>query len=338
MARGLGIMARNVRRDSSTGSARGGADSGRLGSGPEPGVAAAVASPPSLEVLYRRMVLIRVFEESLHELFAAGKTTGTIHTCIGQEANAVGVTAALCPDDLVVSNHRGHGHYLGKTGDVDGLMAEIMGRATGVCAGRAGSQHVCSVSGGFFANGVLGGTVPTAAGMALAEKVHASGRVVVVFIGDGALGTGVCYETFNLASLWGLPLLIVIEANGWAQSTPTRQGLAGGIPERARAFGIDAVDLEVPGVESVRELAAVAVERVRSTLRPSCLVLHAYRLGPHSKGEPEQGEEELARHRAKDPLLLDRGRLSDALVGRIDEECRERIALAIRRAEQAGPA
>ena len=187
--------------------------------------------------LYERMALIRRFEETLLELFAAGELHGTTHTCIGQEADAVGVISCLEPErDVVVSNHRCHGHYLAFTDDVDGLLREVMGRVGGVCGGKGGSQHL--FAGNFYSNGVLGSTVPLAAGIALAEREKGSGAVATVFVGDGTLGQGVVYESLNIASLWGLPLLVVVEHNGYAQSTPSGLQVAGDVEARARAFGI----------------------------------------------------------------------------------------------------
>src|SRR5215204_416232 len=187
-----------------------------------PGSLQSKAGPGSTSrgALYERMYLIRRFEETLLGLFSEGKIAGTTHTYIGQEANAVGVIAHLEQKrDVVVSNHRCHGHYLAFTGDVDGLLREVMGREGGVCGGKGGSQHLWS--GNFFSNGVLGSTVPVAAGMALAERERGSDAVTTAFIGDGTLGQGVVYETLNLASLWRLPLLFVLENNSYAQSTPS---------------------------------------------------------------------------------------------------------------------
>ncbi|HZK81610.1 MAG TPA: thiamine pyrophosphate-dependent dehydrogenase E1 component subunit alpha, partial [Humisphaera sp.] len=168
--------------------------------------------------LYERMALVRAFEERVLALFAQGELTGTTHTSLGQEAVAVGVLSQITREDIVFSSHRCHGHYLAFFDEPDGLMAELMGRATGLCGGIGGSQHL--QRGNFYTNGVQGGIVPCAAGMALAEKLKKSGKIAVVFLGDGTLGEGVVYETLNLASLWGLPLLFIVEANGFAQSTP----------------------------------------------------------------------------------------------------------------------
>ena len=177
------------------------------------------------------MYFIRRFEESLLDLFSAGKIDGTVHTYVGQEADAVGVVDHLERErDVIVSNHRCHGHYLAFTDDAAGLMLEIMGKKGGTCGGKGGSQHLCN--GNFYSNGVLGSTLPVAAGMALAEKQRGTGAVTVAFLGDGTLGQGVVYETLNLASLWRLPILFVVENNFYAQSTPSHLNLAGAIAGR----------------------------------------------------------------------------------------------------------
>jgi len=185
---------------------------------------------------YRTLYLIRRFEETVLAEFSRGVFYGTTHTCIGQEANAVGVLSQIGADDIVVSNHRCHGHFLAYGGDPRALFAEMMGKSTGVCGGRGGSQHLHWRS--FYSNGILGGTLPLATGMALAEKLLGTGGLAVVFLGDGALGEGVVYESFNFASLWGAPILYVLENNHIAQTTPTRLALAGTIPARFAAFGI----------------------------------------------------------------------------------------------------
>ena len=185
---------------------------------------------------YAKAVLIRQVEQTLLDLFAKGELFGTVHTCIGQEWTGVAVAAHLRRGDVVFSNHRCHGHYLALTDDVEGLVAEIMGRQTGVCGGRGGSQHLCAE--GFFSNGVQGGMTPVAAGMALALKHLNQDHIVVAFIGDGTLGEGTLYESLNIISKWHLPVLIVLENNLYAQSTFQPQTLAGEILARPTAFGI----------------------------------------------------------------------------------------------------
>jgi 2-oxoisovalerate dehydrogenase E1 component len=244
--------------------------------------------------------LIRVFEQRLLELFAQGALFGTVHTCIGQELNAVAVAHALRADDLVLSNHRCHGHYLARSGDVVGLMAEVMGRASGVCGGRGGSQHICAH--GVLSNGIQGGMTPVAAGLALARKLRGSSDIVVVFIGDGTLGEGVVYETLNIASRWELPLAIVLENNLYAQSTHQSQTLAGDICRRADAFGIHSFTAAIWEPEALFRTSAEALAYVRQQGRPVFLRLDAYRLAAHSKGDDDRDPEELRRYRAIDPL------------------------------------
>jgi TPP-dependent pyruvate/acetoin dehydrogenase alpha subunit len=284
--------------------------------------------------LYEEMVVIRRLEETVLDLFSAGKLVGTTHTCIGQEADAVGVVSALEPErDVVFSNHRCHGHYLAFTGDLEGLLAEVMGRATGVCGGKGGSQHLCR--GNFYSNGVLGSTVPVATGMALAEKRKREGAVVVVFMGDGTLGEGVVYESFNMASLWGLPIVFVVENNFYAQSTPSRLGVAGSIPERARAFGIEARSLATTDVEEIRREAIAAVDAVRSTSEPYFLVLDTYRFSPHSKGDDFRDPAEIEARKAADPLAVTGRLLDDAERVASEERAAARLAVALEAAELA---
>jgi len=184
-----------------------------------------VAGEPHEQRLYRRMRFIRRFEERLLGMFEEGLLNGTTHACIGQEADCVGVIEHLRPGDHIFSNHRCHGHYLAWTGDAFGLLGEIMGKPAGVCGGIGGSQHLCAP--GFKSNGILGGTVPAAAGIALAMKLAGNDGISVSFIGDGTFGEGVLYETLNISALWGLPLLVVVENNGYAQSTPLAVNFAG---------------------------------------------------------------------------------------------------------------
>lgn len=259
--------------------------------------------------LYRRMRFIRRFEESLLELFEQGTLNGTTHCCIGQEADAVGVIDHLGPDDHVFSNHRCHGHYLASTGDARGLLLEIMGSAAGVCGGVGGSQHLRAD--GFASNGVLGGTVPNAAGVALANQLDGTNALSVVFIGDGTLAEGVVYETLNLASLWQLPLLIVCEDNGWAQSTPKTVNLAGSVAARFAAFGIPVDELDSTDVRAIHDLAEEVVAATRQD-GPRALVIDTYRLCHHSKNDDNRPLAEVAARWESDPLTV-HGRRLDAL-------------------------
>jgi acetoin:2,6-dichlorophenolindophenol oxidoreductase subunit alpha len=281
---------------------------------------------------YALLAGIRLFEQSLLDLFATGVLAGTTHTCIGQETVAVGVLSAIDRDrDVVFSNHRGHGHFLAYCGEVERLYLEIMGQPGGVCAGRGGSQHLYFRN--FYSNGVQGGIVPVAAGMALAEKQKRSGAVVVVFLGDGTLGEGVVYEAFNIAALWRLPILFVIEDNGYAQSTPSTLQIAGDIAARPYAFGIPVVDCSGDSVARVLAPIAGAIDAIRETVAPRCVVCRTYRLAPHSKGDDHRSSEELALAWSRDPLKAARAALGDdALAAAVDRQAEDVVRTARDRA------
>jgi TPP-dependent pyruvate/acetoin dehydrogenase alpha subunit len=286
----------------------------------------AQATHTVLHGAYSTMYLIRRFEETLLGLFSRGEISGTTHTCIGQEADAVGVISNLDPErDVVVSNHRCHGHYLALTDDVDGLLREILGREGGVCGGKGGSQHLCAAN--FYSNGVLGSTVPLATGIALAQREKGQGGVATVFIGDGTLGQGVVYESLNYASLWKLPLLVVVEHNGYAQSTPSTLQIAGDVEARAAAFGIETARIASTDVREIRAAAERAAGHVRSTGTPFFLVIDTYRFAPHSKGDDFRAPEEIAERRTLDPLSV-LGADLDATAD-LEQAVEERLAKAV---------
>ncbi|GAA3440220.1 dehydrogenase E1 component subunit alpha/beta [Kutzneria kofuensis] len=252
---------------------------------------------PDRRRLVRGALLVRRVEERLLELYARGEVPGTVHTAIGQEFSAVAVADHLVASDKVLSNHRCHGHYLAVTGDVPGLVGEVLGRANGVNQGRGGSQHLHTDR--FVSTGVQGGCVPIAAGLAMANR---DDGIAVCFIGDGTLGEGVVYEVFNLASLWRLPVLFVVEANGYAQSTRTEDALAGTIAGRAEAFGIRHGQADTWHWEELWATARDAVRAVRSGAGPFVLEVRTARLGAHSKGDDDRDPAEIARLRSRDPL------------------------------------
>ncbi len=266
----------------------------------------------SLDVfLYRAMLRIRRFEETVLEHFPKGVFYGTTHTYLGQEANAVGVLSHLRPGDIVFSNHRCHGHFLVYGGDMRALFAELMGKPTGVCAGRGGSQHLHWRD--FYSNGIQGGIVPVATGMALAEKRKGSGAVVVCFLGDGTLGEGVVYESLNLAALGDAPVLYVVEDNRIAQTTSVEHALAGEMAARFRAFGLPVTELDTSDVREIHAAAGAVLDAVRRTQTPHVLILHTCRFGPHSKGDDTRPVDEVARLRqTRDPIRIQAARLSEA--------------------------
>jgi acetoin:2,6-dichlorophenolindophenol oxidoreductase subunit alpha len=281
--------------------------------------------------LYRTMARIRRFEETVLAQFPTGVFFGTTHTYLGQEANAAGILAHLQPGDVVFSNHRCHGHFLAYGGEPRSLFAELMGRRTGVCGGRGGSQHLQWRN--FYSNGVQGGIVPTATGMALAEKLQGHPAVTVAFLGDGTLGEGVVYEALNMAALWGAPILFVVENNRIAQTTPVDLALAGGITARFEAFGIPAAELDSSDVLEIHGAAGQLLADVRRLRRPQALVLHTCRFGPHSKGDDTRSEEELKGLRAtRDPLIIQARRLDEDTRAEMDAGVEAEIAAAFQQA------
>jgi TPP-dependent pyruvate/acetoin dehydrogenase alpha subunit len=285
-----------------------------------PAIGPAIGSDtePRDHLLYRRMRFIRHFEERLLALFEEGLLNGTTHACIGQEADCIAVMEHLGEQDHVFSNHRCHGHYLARTGDARGLMAEIMGRPDGVCAGIGGSQHLSAP--GFKSNGVQGGIVPAAAGIALGNQLSGSDAVSVVFIGDGTLGEGIVYESLNLASLWQLPLLIVLEDNGWSQSTPSHMNLAGSMRARFEAFGLHVEEVDSTDVLEISPVAERAVSRVRTDGGPCALIIHTYRLCHHSKNDDNRPVDEVNARWALDPLAVHGARLATDVRRQIDDD------------------
>lgn len=285
--------------------------------------------------LYSSMVLIRRFEERLLEEFQRGTLVGTTHAYIGQEADAVGIFSVTEAEDVVFSNHRCHGHFLAYGGDVYRLAAELMGKATGLVGGRGGSQHIHWRN--FYSNGIQGGIVPIATGMALAEREKRSGRIVLVFLGDGTLGQGVVYESFNLAALWKLPILFVLENNRYAQTTPVEKAVAGSIAGRFAAFGIATWERETSDVLEVRHLAQEAISYVRRGDGPAGLILHTYRFAAHSKGDDTRPPEEIARIRQFDPLTIHAARLTEAERQRAEAEAQAIVDNAFARAARDMP-
>ena len=249
---------------------------------------------------YERALLIRRTEDTFLDLFNLGKMNGTVHTCSGQEFSALAFTETLRPNAFIFSNHRCHGHYLAKTGDLSGLIAELMGKESGTCGGIGSSQHLCNKN--FYSNGIQGGILPVSAGMALSSKLDGNGHIGLVFIGDGTLGEGVVYETMNLASLLNIPLLIVCENNQYAQSTKIENNLAGSILARPQAFGIKTFHSNTWDPEELFLHAAESIEYVREECKPAFHLVDTYRLNHHSKSDDNRDQNEVDEFAMKDPL------------------------------------
>jgi 2-oxoisovalerate dehydrogenase E1 component len=250
--------------------------------------------------ILKEALRIRKVEEKFLELFSLGKLNGTVHTCVGQEFSALAFAGQLKKKDFVFSNHRCHGHYIAFTGDVRGLLAELLGKASGTCGGIGSSQHLCHKN--FFSNGIQGGIVPVAAGYALGNKLRHNDAIGVVYIGDGTLGEGALYETMNIISKWEIPLLIVCENNYYAQSTPQHINLAGDILARARAFGIRTGHGDTWSPETLMQRAQEAIDYVRQETRPCFFLVDTYRLNAHSKGDDDRDPADVAHYREKDFL------------------------------------
>ncbi|MEU0383202.1 thiamine pyrophosphate-dependent dehydrogenase E1 component subunit alpha [Streptomyces chartreusis] len=266
------------------------------------GAAPVGTGPARLSAADLRMVLlIRRFEEKLLDLFAAGELNGTTHTCLGQEYVPVALTPLLTEDDFVLSNHRGHGHYLARYDDPAGLLAEITGREGAVCGGVGGSQHLYRR--GFLSTGVQGESLSVAVGAALHFRRTGRPHLALAYTGDGTWGEGTVYEALNMARLWRVPLVVVVENNGIAQSTRTESQLAGTIAARAAAFAcayhrVDTADTD--DIAAVRSRLEPLFARVRGGDGPLVVEFLTHRLGPHSKGDDTRPAEERRRLAAAD--------------------------------------
>jgi pyruvate dehydrogenase E1 component alpha subunit len=267
---------------------------------------AAIGAEEGLE-LYRRMLLIRRFEEQVDELYRGAKMPGLAHLYIGEEAVAVGVCAALRDDDWITSTHRGHGHCLAKGAAVDEMFAELLGKKVGYNHGKGGSMHIADQErNNLGANAIVGGSAGIATGAALTAKKKGTDQVAVCFFGDGALGQGLLYEVMNMASLWKLPVVYVCEDNLYNEYTHRRETTAGDLAARPAAFGIPCTEVDGQDVLAVRAATADAVARARRGEGPSFLICHTYRYRGHHVGDVDRSfyrskEEEEEWQRERDP-------------------------------------
>ncbi len=289
--------------------------------------------------IYRQMRLIRRFEETVEQLFLEGRVMGTAHTCIGQEAIAVGAAEALLPQDAMTSTHRGHGHLIARGGDISRIFAELTGHPSGYSAGRGGSQMMMAPEIGYYgSNGIVGSGIPFAAGLALRAQQTGSDRVTLSFFGDGAANQGVFHETLNLAALWKLPVVFLCENNGYAMSTPTATALANPcVADRAIAYRMRADRVDGNDPIAVREAVASAAAWARSGRGPVLLEALTYRLSGHSRGDPRvyRSREEEAAARCNDPIACFRRRLLsehiliETALAEIETEIELRVASAL---------
>jgi len=272
----------------------------------------------------RQMLEIRGFEDKVYELLSRNVIIGASHLSAGQEAVPVGACAALRPDDVITSTHRGHGHCIAKGGRLPEMMAELCGKSTGYSRGRGGSMHIADVAGGNLgATGIVGGNIPVATGAALAIKMRGEQRVVLCFFGDGACNNGVFHESLNMAGLWTLPVVYIIENNLYGMSVSTKRACAiDSMADRAASYNMPGVAVDGQRVLVVREAVREAVERARAGKGPTLIEARTYRYYGHSRSDPRKyrTREEEDHYRAeRDPITLFKRYLLDEKVASAGE-------------------
>ena len=298
-----------------------------------------------LPEVYKLMRTIRRFEETVSREFLAGRIPGFMHVSVGQEAVAAGVCLNLKKGDPMSSNHRGHGHALAFGAPLKELMLEIHAKKGGICGGKGGSMHLADVGRGMIgANAIVGAGAPLTCGFALASVLQESGKVAVCFYGDGATNEGMVFESYNLAKIWGLPAVFVIEDNGYAQATDQDYAVAGTQLARAQSFGIEAVEVDGGDFFEVYEAAEKMIESARSNLQPKVMHIKVDRFHGHYEGDSQKyrppGEvTELRTNR--DPLSIFKQRviaadmMSDRDFNEIDDVVEAEIAEALEQAQSA---
>ena len=237
--------------------------------------------------LHRMMMLIRLFEEALEEMFSRGLLHGTMHLSIGQEATAAGACLALQKDDLITSTHRGHGHCLAKGAEPYKMFAELLGREDGYCRGRGGSMHIADLSNGNLgANGIVAGSLTISVGAALSFQMQKKDNIILCFFGDGAVNEGSFHEALNLASLWSLPVLFLCENNQYGMSMATDKAVAGdSIASRGNSYGIESIQIDGNDVEAVYENVSNFKNKILSSGGPNFIEAVTYRYRGHSKSD-----------------------------------------------------
>ena len=296
--------------------------------------------------LYRKMVTIRQFETMAGEYFAAGKIPGFIHLSIGQEASSVGVCCCLRPDDYVITTHRGHGHMIAKGADLKRMTAELFGKKTGYCKGKGGSMHIADFSIGILgANGVVAGGLPIITGAGLSINMRKTDQVAVCFFGDGAANRGPVHEAMNMASIWKLPVLFVVENNMWASTTPLNHSCSvQDLCSRAAGYNIPGEKVDGNDILAVRKTTAEAVARARAGEGPTFIENKTYRIKGHFEGDPQKyrtKEEIKSWQDEKDPInrfsrvLFQKRYLSRKLVDRILAEVQSELNEAVTFAEDS---
>jgi acetoin:2,6-dichlorophenolindophenol oxidoreductase subunit alpha len=291
--------------------------------------------------MYRRMQMIRLFEEQVNELYTRALMPGLAHLYVGEEAVAVGICEALRADDYITSTHRGHGHCVAKGASPDRMFAELLGKEAGYCRGKGGSMHIADpATGNLGANAIVAGSAGIATGAAFSAKLVGKQQVAVCFFGEGALGQGVVYEVMNLAALWKLPVLYVCENNLYTEYTHFTETTAGEVLARGAAFGVPSESADGQDVRAVHAVAARLVDRARQGQGPSFLLCNTYRYSGHHVGDinreyyRSKNEEQEWKTR-RDPIKLFSDwllgeRLTDAAaLARIESEVRAEMQAAV---------
>lgn len=291
---------------------------------------------------YEKMLRIRLAEEAAIDLYSKNMIRGSMHTYIGEEAVAVGVCSALDikKGDAITSTHRGHGHFIAMGGEVKYMLAELLGKSNGYCKGKGGSMHIADKDIGVYgANGIVGGGIAIACGLALANSLSDSGGIALTFFGDGAANQGILYESLNMSAVWKLPVIFVCENNMYAQTTPAKNTLSGcSVSKRAKGFDIEGIDVDGNDVEKVYELAKYAVDKARTKKMPTLIEAKTYRWKGHWIGDPEmyRTKEEIRDWVSKCPLKNYEKKLIDKYGVKIEdiEIIKRKLALEIKAAEQ----
>lgn len=268
---------------------------------------------PLLRDMYRMMLLIREFETSVQHRFRDGEIPGFVHVSIGQEACAVGAVSSLQPGDYVLTTHRGHGHAIAKGIDIKAMVREIYGLSSGVNGGRGGSMHISDASRGLLgANGIVGANLALGVGAAWATKLLREERVTMVFFGDGAVQQGLFHESMNLAAVMRIPIVFFCENNGYAEfSAHSTQTVGSSLEERARTYGVDALNVDGTDVEAVHKASERAIGTSRSQGVPTLIEARTYRASGHYEGDPQKyrSNEPADLKTSMDPIALARSRL-----------------------------
>jgi 2-oxoisovalerate dehydrogenase E1 component len=251
---------------------------------------------------YKKAYKIRRIEEFFLEMFRLGKISGTVHTCVGQEFSGIFAAKYSIQGDYVVSNHRGHGHYISYTDDVLGLIAELLGNAKGCSKGIGGSQHLYNKY--FLSNGIQGGMLPIAAGLAFENKLSKKNNISVAFLGDGTLGEGILYETLNISSLWNIPIVYILEKNGISQSTSFEQSFSGDISDRIRGFGVNYYSSSIYDLSHLDNVFKESFDYSRNNSKPVFIEVELARLNSHSKGDDNRDDDLIFNLKKLDPLNI----------------------------------